>query len=240
MKQILMNTENVKAILDNRKTQTRRVIKPQPVECTSKQVNGICKLCDDKGFYLPDDYVKEHSSYCIGDVLYVRETWRSVEAAINNYSCGEIISSDDLHSGYEYKAGGYYFPDGYEERNDEFSLTDIYSIEQWRPSIHMPKEAARIFLRVTNVRVERLQNITYESAIAEGFEGVICNHDGASIWGCTDCMGSGWLEPPQVDFSFCWNNTIKKSDLDKYGWEANPWVWVIEFERISKEEAYNL
>lgn len=90
----------------------------------------------------------------------------------------------------------------------------------WRPSIHMPKEAARIFLRVTDVRVERLRDIMEDppgknnQVVREGF-----------TYGC--------------DFIAYWDNAIKKADIDKYGYYANPWVWVIEFERISKEEAYN-
>ena len=100
---------------------------------------------------------------------------------------------------------------------------------QWRPSIHMPKEAARIFLRVTGVRVERLQDITLDDAIAEGCQG--------KFIGSGECVGAGWEILPEDEFADLWDSTIKKSDLDKYGWDANPWVWVIEFERISKEEA---
>ncbi len=100
---------------------------------------------------------------------------------------------------------------------------------QWRPSIHMPKEAARIFLRVTGVRVERLQDVTLDDAIAEGCQG--------KFIGSGECVGAGWEILPEDEFADLWNSTIKKSDLGKYGWDANPWVWVIEFERISKEEA---
>lgn len=92
---------------------------------------------------------------------------------------------------------------------------------KWRPSIHMPKEAARIFLRVTNVRVERLKDI--EDGWRFDEEGIILYH--------------GMISEAWRDFADLWNSTIKKSDLGKYGWDASPWVWVIEFERISKEEA---
>ena len=92
---------------------------------------------------------------------------------------------------------------------------------QWRPSIHMPKEAARIFLRVTKVRAERLQEIT-DDDLAKDFD--LCEY-------AIPAVGSEHIA------RIVWDSTIKKSDLGKYGWDANPWVWVIEFERISKEEA---
>lgn len=99
----------------------------------------------------------------------------------------------------------------------------------------MPKEAARIWLRVVDVQLERLQDISNDEAIAEGAQGIECNHVNADSCGCTDCMSTGWIEPPIVGFMQIWDGTIKKSELDLYGWEANPWVWVIEFERCDKE-----
>ena len=99
---------------------------------------------------------------------------------------------------------------------------------KWRPSIHMPKEAARIFLRVTDVRVERLQEIDGRSVLAEGVDNGHSN----------PTMGKRWENMQLMAFSALWDSTIKPADRDLYGWEANPWVWVIEFERISREEAY--
>lgn len=93
---------------------------------------------------------------------------------------------------------------------------------KWRPSIHMPREAARIFLRVTDVRVERLQEITDEQAILEGFEAYHSD--------------SGYYEPATLGFVETWDSTIKLANRAIYGWEANPWVWVIEFERCEKSE----
>ena len=90
----------------------------------------------------------------------------------------------------------------------------------WHPSIHMPKEAARIWLKVTDVRVERLQEITSEQICREGVE-VEYPH---ALNG----------EEKRYAFSTLWNSTIKKADLDRYSWDANPWVWVIEFERCEK------
>ena len=82
----------------------------------------------------------------------------------------------------------------------------------------MPKSAARIFIKVTDVRVERLQDINDDQAIEEGCKGIFANVD--------------WVSTPRDEYIDLWNSTVKKSDLDRYGWEANPWVWVIEFERV--------
>ena len=110
-------------------------------------------------------------------------------------------------------------PNGYYYYED-WQRNDIADITKWKPSIHMPKESARIWLKVTDVRVERLQEITEEQAKLEG-----CN--------------SGMLTGPctaRGQFENLWNSTIKKSDLDLYGWDANPRVWVIEFDRCEKPE----
>lgn len=101
----------------------------------------------------------------------------------------------------------------------------------WRPSIHMPKEAARIFLRVTDVRVERLQDITVEQAIKEGTPDVWFNF--AHKMKLIDTLKG--IDLPNRNFIKIWNSTVKKSDLAQYGWDTNPWVWVIEFERVEAE-----
>ncbi len=209
IKPILFNTEMVRAILDGRKTVTRRLIKP-------KQLIGI--LPDKCKNGMPEKFLKEKKymfkPYCDmtdteliktsynppyqpGDILYVRETWSE------GYEEGTYIyrASDKL-------AGLPTFKE---------SSKLIY-----HPSIHMPKEAARIWLKVTDVRVERLQEITSEQICREGVE-VEYPH-----------VLNG--EEKRYAFSTLWNSTIKKSDLDRYGWDANPWVWIIEFERCEKPE----
>lgn len=221
---ILFNTEMVRAILDGRKTCTRRLIKPQPQSRLCYTYAGSHKGCIGKWTYpnkgaheflgeeykLPENIKDEELSkrwnppYHTDDILYVRETWKK---APNGY---------------------YYYEDW--QRND------IADVTKWKPSIHMPKEAARIWLKVTDVRVERLQEITYNGALREGSQGIRCDHVALGVHGCTDCMNTGWIEPPQVEFMQIWNDTIKKSDIDRYGWDANPWVWVIEFERCEKPE----
>lgn len=183
---ILFNTEMVRAILDGRKSCTRRIVKhdveailnspyhKKHPEVEDKQI--ISKLC--------------FPPYQPGDILYVRETWKK---APNGY---------------------YYYEDW--QRND------IADVTKWKPSIHMPKEAARIWLKVTDVRVERLQEITIDGIRNEGISSM--------------AVHAGDMEIALKEWKNLWNSTIKKTDLDSYGWEANPWVWVIEFERCEKSQ----
>lgn len=218
IKPILFNTEMVRAILDGRKSCTRRIIKPQWEECPHcKYVhkeyiydklaeNVYCARC---GYPLAPE---RKAPYHTDDILYVRETWHKA------------------YDGEKY----FYLADKMTNR-EERKLLD-YDNVKWRPSIHMPKEAARIWLKVTDVRVERLQSITVEGAIREGAEGEKCHHTNAGAFGCTDCMNTGWIEPPQVEFMQIWDSTIKKSDLGRYGCDANPWVFVIEFVRCDKPQ----
>lgn len=215
IKPILFNkqigTEMVRAILDGRKSCTRRICK----DANEYTVPDMEFYNADRRTYAVHNFVdKEHMEQlstaertcpiCTGDILYVRETWK------------------------EAPKGYYYYED--------WQKDDIADVTKWKPSIHMPKEAARIWLKVIDVRVERLQDITYNGALREGSEGIRCDHVALGVHGCTDCMNTGWIEPPQVEFMQIWNSTIKKSNLDRYGWDANPWVWVIEFERCEKLE----
>lgn len=191
IKPILFNIEMVRAILDGRKTCTRRIVKdgipddamwgytaftPKGyISCRGVYADGY-----GEGFFkLP---------YQPGDILYVRETW------------GHPIS---LNSDKQYVF-----------RADKIAESGFKNDSHiWHPSIHMPKKAARIWLNVTNVRVERLQDMTDDDAEAEG---------------CFDYTSTA------LGFPDVWDSTIKGSDLDRYGWDANPWVWVIEFERCEK------
>lgn len=196
IKPILFNTEMVRAILDGRKTCTRRICKDAN-ECTVPDMEFYNA---DRRTYAVYNFVdKEHMEQlstaertcpiCTGDILYVRETWK------------------------EAPKGYYYYEDW--QRND------IADITKWKPSIHMPKEAARIWLRVTDVRVERLQEITPQGAWKEGAR-CSCLHP------VPDCVGN------KTAFISIWNRTIKESDIDRYGWSVNPYVFVIEFERCEK------
>lgn len=203
MKPILFNTGMTRAILEDRKTVTRRVVKPQPVLDGHLWKLGGAAWSDS---VLSVPVMLGHSLYnrapCQpGDVLWVRETFAQPAKHI-----------------FWYKA--------------DFKLRNIL----WRPSIHMPREAARLFLLVTSVRVERLQAITEDDAEAEGAEKMYPYTDSETGETAFLLHQNGTF---RAGFSQIWDNTIKSADRATCGWEANPWVWVIEFERISKEEAIN-
>lgn len=201
-KPILFNTEMVRAILSGRKTQTRRIVKPQPKE-------GFTAVCDPyNGFY---EYrygagAFWKTSLCaIDDVLWVRETW-----AYNR-------------DRYLYKA--------------DYPENEGFSWARWHPSIHMPRQAARIFLRVKDVRVERLQDMSDKDAQEEGIGKLFLDAIafGDKDYGCMEYIDyKGWLGMEKEQFAHLWDTTIKKADLPLYGWDANPWVWVISFERIER------
>lgn len=188
-KPVLFNTEMVKAILEGRKTVTRRCVKSrQPAH--------------------------------IGDILYVRETWGKIKNGIEDK--------------YVYRTDGRYPTLG-----DGCCFMNF----KWKPSLHMPKEAARIFLKVKDVRVERLQDITEEQTEAEGFkftppclskvsEDGYCDLDGP----CTSKIKYCDMSAGELFGKVLWDSTVNKSDLEQYGWDANPLVWVIEFERIEPEQ----
>lgn len=219
MKPILFNQEMIKAIFDGRKTVTRRLAKG----ITDFWTNGteIVSGVKRNGVHTyfggcTKHFLQEFAPFQSGDILYVRETYA------NTWS-----PEDD--SGYVYKADG---------KPSSFPYWgNISSIKHnvWRPSIHMPKEAARIFLRVSQVKVERLQDITEDDARKEG---CIDYHDKIGSRKFEDIIEFDLTAKDA--FAELWNSTIPKRDPDDmyaHGWKANPWVWVIEFERITKEEA---
>lgn len=214
MKPILFNTDMVRGILDGRKTVTRRVVKPQP---EGRPVPMTKDSCWPGYFAIQGTSKVVRLPYQPGDILWVRETWTK--------EGGEYFYRADFDSDFldpcETLSGGYPHECTYHP-GCEGCMRGPQRI-YWRPSIHMPREAARIFLRVTGVRVERLQEITEQGAEDEG-----CRK-----W----CEGSALEVPARSFFCNLWDSTIKPAYRPTYGWEANPWVWVIEFERISREEA---
>ena len=215
-KPILFNTEMVRATLDGRKCVTRRCIRPRYKEdeggfCVCTRIatgeRWVEKMDWDEGTIFPDGNTRHvNSPYHPGDILYVRETWRPAE-----------IKCD---GGAEF----FYFADGFSDASNKPEV----GRRKWRPSIHMPKEAARIFLRVRNVRVERLQDMTAEDCKKEGGETdrYLDMQEEAGICGIQ-------CETLKDYFAYSiWDSVVPKQELNKYGWDANPWVWVIEFERL--------
>ena len=219
MKPILFNTDMVRAILDGRKTVTRRVIKPQPEYCTMSMAGLVVS---ENPIEISDGIIEASNAevrkppFETSDILYVRETW------------APGLEIFDNRAPFIYRAD-----------------YDDCIIPRWCPSIHMPKEAARLFLRVTDVRVEKLQAITVDDVRKEGLMRENVRSGGCTCaWAAEGCMDEPcnnreayewlcWATP----FQRLWDSTIKPADRNQYGWSVNPWVWVISFERISREAA---
>lgn len=207
IKPILFNAEMVRAILMGKKTCTRRIVKGAiPDDAMWGYTMFTPKGCIScRGVYA-DEYGEKffRLPYQQGDILYVRETW------------GHPIS---LNSDKQYVF-----------RADEIAEIGFKNDSHiWHPSIHMPKEAARIWLRVTDVRVERLQECGEGWCIDIEKEGIAPPQD--PILYISDDAFHNAL---RMEFQKIWDSTIKKYDIDRYGWNANPWVCVIEFERCEK------
>lgn len=181
-KPILFNTDMARAILEGRKTQTRRPITPQTLE---KFINLIWNANENI----------HHCPYRVGDTLWVRETWA--------YQFGL----------YWYKAG-------------PFPPNTIPPVK-WKPSIHMPKEASRIKLLVKSVRVERLQEITEDNAKDEGVKDPY-EYQHPDYYNQPHMRGITYAISA---FAGLWDSIYAKQGS---GWDKNPWVWVIEFERVDK------
>ena len=188
-KPILFNTEMVQAITEGRKTVTRRVVKLKngySLEGKGKEITENINLFGDDIIFRNGEETNEtlKPQYKVGDILYVRETFKR---------------KMDGYSGIDF--GGYLYKADYKT-----VFKDNYN--PWKPSIHMPKEAARIFLKVTDVKVEKLQNMTQEDCIKEGCGGL-----------------------SEEQFAEFWDSLNAKRG---YGWKVNPWVWVVEFERVEE------
>lgn len=204
IKPILFNTEMVRAILDGRKGATRRIV---------------------KGF-IPDDAVWGYTAFTPKGYISCRGTFADgYGEKIFKLPCetGDILY---VRETWKKAPNGYYY-------YEDWQRNDIADITKWKPSIHMPKEAARIWLKVMNVRVERLQEITDEQAKREGIQYDECPTGFA--WKQETDMHNCYTTPIGA-MQALWNSTVKKSDIDRYGWDANPYVWVISFERCEKPE----
>lgn len=192
---ILFNGEMVRAILDGRKTMTRRVVKPQPeqdTDCPYHIGTGIERVARTCPYGKP------------GDRLWVRETF------CDRNNNGEQIKPLYRADGQEYEDGdGWHFE------------------PKWKPSIFMPRMYSRITLEITNVRVERLQKINNTDALAEGTPGA---------WVENSEYPGGYNENQNKAHVFFFRQLWDSINAKRgYGWDANPWVWVVEFERIKKQ-----
>ncbi len=229
---ILFNTDMVRAILDGRKTVTRRVIK-HPPHPDMPDNHNYCRMplwmrirkneCGFRTLHYMDVIVQEPfrqtryfeglAPYDKGDILYVRETYCP--------NCFDFVTQYGNKHGYKADYG------------KAIISSDIPKPKKWVPSIHMPKEAARIWLKVLDVRAERLQEITNEQILKEGIKKEAVEHYMAQFPETTE----QWVHAAHfLPFSDLWNSTIRKSEFDLYSWDSNPWVWAIEFERCEKPE----
>lgn len=238
---MIFNAEMVQAILDGRKTQTRRIMKPQPGTCPrgghwwpsnvfKTMLHVEEEMQNGKGGW--GGLVGDACPFGdVGDRIWVRETWATLG---NEDGCcvdweGNLCKGDERSAARIYRASC-------EQRPGDYGLWSIpddaywkphtkeHKFEgAWRPSIHMPRWASRILLEITDVRVELLNAISEEDARAEGII------DG----GCLNCgepepCGCANPEPDATDaFAYLW-----QSIYGQESWNANPWVWVISFERI--------
>lgn len=219
---ILFNGAMVRAILDGRKTQTRRIVKPQPdyfacgwpctfgKECSESH----CLMHHKDGKHL---IVMKSPYGKVGDQLYVRETWRvgdSGDCACYE-PCGQCPSGKTL-----YKLD---FPNGVEGW-------------KWKPSIHMPRKYSRITLEITGVRVERLMDISEVDALLEGISSVRTNkwerQQFAQWRALFDAACEEGKKPPLGPTPKRAYQALWESINGKGSWEANPWVWVIEFKVV--------
>lgn len=218
-KPMLFNTQMVRAILAGKKTVTRRLITPQPQA-------RLCYIYAGKNYgkwrYASEDAQKSWGEVfqvsadvpCeerervwspparVDDLLWVRETWRATKKC-------------DLYPNWPIEGNPLYI---YKADDPDCDATKF--VRWWHPSIHMPKAAARIFLRVQSVSCQRIQEITTEECVREGIDEDMEN-----------VCGEG---AARDSFRILWDSTV--SERSQYGWNANPWVWRIEFERCEKSE----
>lgn len=200
---IIFSTPMVQAILEGRKTQTRRVVKPCP--CGYEPVlnkKGLWEFSCESHFENDDPEI--HIFKCpygkIGDLLYVRETWMD--------DSGTVDHRQRIYPFYRYKANGeVYNVDG--------------TLKKWKPSIFMPKYIARIWLEIVDISIERIWEITDGDIAKEGCE-----------WSSMQ-IGNYYGSPARDVFVRLWDSINKKRG---YGWDDEPWVWVITFKRVNHHD----
>lgn len=220
---ILFSTEMVQAILDGRKTQTRRVLKNAKLDLFIDDITwGYTAFTPQRHISVrgkwvdqnKDDRYGESFIKCpygkVGDRLWVREAW-----------C-KVTDPFAISEGIGYKADMDFVMDAKGRFKDGDTVWNFEKPEAWKfkPSIHMPRWASRITLEITNIRVERIHDISIEDIIAEG---------------CSTTLREGYAcEDLREQFSILWDSINAKRG---FGWSENPWVWVIKFQKIDSQSA---
>lgn len=200
MKPILFSAPMVRAITAGRKSQTRRVIK-FPEGTTGRLPKPENQ--DEITPYIFGVTGIKLSPYSVGEAMWVRETWADIaETFPGNMHYKANASQGDLEW---FKEEGW----------------------KWRPSIFMPREAARLFLRVTSVRAERVQDISTSDCEREGIASDIDGFKGNML------LHHDWITK---EYAKLWDSLSAKRNGGEYAWDKSPWVWVVSFERITKEE----
>jgi hypothetical protein len=240
----LFSAEMVRAILAGRKTQTRRVVKPQPWEYPFGGPEMYQPTVIRKGFEEAGDEIYgiygldgEWGVRCPygqpGDLLWVREAHRILDDPAARFADEpETPPHPDFGS---YDAGvairrgenGERLVVDYRADGGHGRIRDRMGKPQWKPSIHMPRWACRLTLRVTDVRVERVQEISRDDSRAEGLKHANAHQIGKTYY------APGWVEDPRDAFARLWDSINAK----RAPWESNPWVWVVEFERVEGAHA---
>lgn len=217
---ILFNTDMTGAILDGRKTATRRKIGGDIANRFDVESDGKTVAS-----YIDQATGDRHNpitlcQYQPGDILYVRETWAfwpCIECENLNGETCKLNKAPVIHEDRDTTSEGCYI---YRAGSpDPCRIT-------WRPSIHMPKAAARIWLRVTDVKIQRLQDMTLDDFIQEGVQIRPEAYNDPE---------NAYAQAKRI-FIGIWDSTLHGSDKDKYGWDANPWGWTVAFEQCKKPE----
>lgn len=233
-KPILFKGDMVRAILEGRKTKTRRIIPESLMQCLS-----------------PEDEPEKFVEWCrygqVGDRLWVRETWRIVGWTEDGDWCIEYkdgsehwfdsvqdIDEDTSIRYWEQCTDDCIKAQISEDENGDFRFDDQHPCPtRWRPSIFMPRWASRITLEIVTVRVERLQEITVTDVLAEGIKQT--EPDSFYLAPLDGVPDFPWTQAIPA-FASLWNSINEKRG---YGWDTNPWVWVIEFKKIDQQRGDN-
>lgn len=244
---ILFSTPMVQAILENRKTQTRRIVKhriswERPTPCNG-DISGF-SISDKRGNYIeieegePCTLADIGSPYGeVGDTLWVKEPY--FQFGKWEYDGYETTKTGKLKRKFVPLDDDIVFSDTYTKGDETYRLEmgdKNSSLPGWfkRLSRFMPKKYARIFLKITDVRVERLQDISPKDAAAEGIlPNCECKLSVIDGYGCTDCQNSGYATNPVYDFQELFES-INGAD----SWRLNDWVWVISFTKTEKPEGW--